>query len=101
MGGVQMYGVPKCRGCINIGGIRTPPKSDNPLMTASKVGTSYVKLTIPLRVLPSYLKIEQLCEVTCMEYGLFTAASTLVVRVRSVYAARSVETIMVFHMQLV
>ena len=51
-------------------------------MTASKVGTSYLKFTIPLHVLPSYLKkIEQLCVVTGFEYSLFTAASTLVVRV--------------------
>ena len=37
-------------------------------MTASKVGTSYLKLTIPLHVLPTYLKkkIEQLHVVTDM-----------------------------------
>ena len=57
-------------------------------MTAAKVGTSYLKLTIPLHVLPSYFKNRTALCCDRYEYGLFTAASTLVVRVRSVYAAR-------------
>ena len=56
-------------------------------MTASKVGTSYLKLTIPLHVLPSYFKNRTALCCDRYEYGLFTAASTLVVRVQSVYAA--------------
>ena len=66
---------------MNIGGIWIPPKSDNTLMTASKVGTSYLKLTIPLHVLPSYFKNRTAPCCDRYEYGLFTAASTLVVRV--------------------
>ena len=57
-------------------------------MTASKVGTSYLRLTIPLHVLPSYLKNTTAPCCDRYKYGLFTAASTLVVRVRSEYAAR-------------
>ena len=56
-------------------------------MTASKIGTSYLKLTIPLHVLPSYFKNKTAPCFDRYEYGLFTAASTLVVRVQSVYAA--------------
>ena len=51
-----MYG-----GCMNIGSIWTPPKSDNPSMTASKVGKSYLKLTISLHVLPSYFSSDAIC----------------------------------------
>ena len=66
---------------MNIGGIWTPPKSDNPPLTASKVGTSYLKLTIPLDVLPSYFKNRTALCCDRYEYHLFTEASTLVVRV--------------------
>ena len=49
-------------------------------MTASKVGTSYLKLTIPCMFLPSYFKNRTAPCVDRYEYGLFTAARTLVVR---------------------
>ena len=49
-------------------------------MTASKVGTSYLKLTIPLHILPSYFKNRTALCCGRFEYGLFTATSTLVVR---------------------
>ena len=49
-------------------------------MTASKVGTSHLKLTVPLHVLPSYFKNRTVPCCDRYEYGLFTAASTLVVR---------------------
>ena len=50
----------------------------------SLIGTSYLKLTIPLHVLPSYFKNRTVPCCDRLEYSLFTAASTLVVRVRSV-----------------
>ena len=56
-------------------------------MTASKVGTSYLKLTIPLHVVPSYLKNRTAPCCDRYEYGLFTAARTLVVGLSLCYAA--------------
>ena len=57
-------------------------------MTASKVGTPYLKLTIPLHVLHvSYFKNRTALCCDRYECSSFTAASTLVVRVWSVYAA--------------
>ena len=56
-------------------------------MTASKVGTSYLKFTIHLHVLPSYFKNRTGLCCDRYEYSLLTAASTPVVRVQSVYAA--------------
>ena len=53
-------------------------------MTTPKVGTSYLKLTIPLQGLPSYFKNKTAPCCDRSKYGLFRAASTLVVRVRSV-----------------
>ena len=55
-------GVSKCMGVYeHQGGIWTPHKPDNPIMIASKVGTSYLKLTIPLDVLPSYFSSDPIC----------------------------------------
>ena len=75
------WGCPNIWGHINTRDIWTPPKSYNPPMTASKVGTPYLKLTIPSHVLPSYFKNGTAPCCDRFEYGVFTAASTLVVRV--------------------
>ena len=41
MGSIQMYG-----GCMNIGGIWIPPKSDTPMTASKVVETSYSEFTI-------------------------------------------------------
>ena len=79
--------VSKCMGVQEHRGAYGHHPSQTTPMTASKVGTSYLKLTIPLHVLPSYFKNRTGPCCDRYEDGLFTAANTLVVRVRSVYAA--------------
>ena len=75
-GGFQMYG-----GCMNIGGIWTPTKSDN----TPKIGKDRItdKVGLILICMFYFLISKNRAPPCCdrYEYGLFTAACTLVVRV--------------------
>ena len=64
-------------------------------MTSSNLGASHLKLTIPLYVLPSDFKNRTALCCDRYECGVFTAGSTLVVRVWSMYMQLIVEDLYV------
>ena len=61
MGVSKCMGASKCMGVYEHRGAYGHPLSLTTPMTASEVGTSYLKLLFPLHVLPSYFSIYAIC----------------------------------------